>query len=171
MLYAAPMPASSPLWVFAHQALSRHFHEDPARFVATLDGNAAPRYIEQLWRWALSRAGRDTPQHPSFKYVIDRPRPGLAVVWMEFSDVTQSGEPWRIAFFVRDPDPGKANGYTRMFLLEHDEYASQRGGQPCALACESGSDGTHHHLGAILAPHDENGFYEVIVAVLKQGAR
>lgn len=165
------MSALSPLWLFAHKALSQTFHEDPARFVAVLDGNAAPLFIERLWTWALSAAGQQTPKKPALNYDIDRPRPGLAVVWMHFADVTSTGDPWIITFFVREPDPGQANGYTRMFLLEHDAYATEREGRPTAIPCESLADGAHSNFGVALAPDDEEGFYRVIVEVLKRGAQ
>jgi hypothetical protein len=53
--------APTPLWIFAHFALSGEFHREPARFVATLDGNAAPAFLEHMWSWALSSAGAAQP--------------------------------------------------------------------------------------------------------------
>ncbi|HWO18964.1 MAG TPA: hypothetical protein VNO30_09310 [Kofleriaceae bacterium] len=163
--------APSALWTFAHRALSPQFHEDPARFVAMLDGNAAPRYLEQMWAWALSTAGATEPPRPPLRYGIDRPRPGLAIVWMSFRDVTQTGEPWQIRFFVRDPDAGAANGYTRMFLLEHSEYATElAGGTATAIVCESERGGAHRNWGATFAPTDEPGFDDFVVATIRAGA-
>jgi hypothetical protein len=51
----------APLWFFAQRALSRHFHDDPERFVAALDGPEAPRVVADLWSWALSAAKGPTP--------------------------------------------------------------------------------------------------------------
>ena len=162
--------AATALWTFAHRALSPQFHRDPARFVATLDGNAAPAFLEHMWTWALSAAGAAAPPRPPLSYGIDRPRPGLAIVWMAFRDVTVTGEPWHIRFVVRDPDADGAGGYTRMFLLEHSEYATELSGAPTAIACESEADGTHRNWGATLAPTDEAGFDDLVVATLRSGA-
>lgn len=160
--------ATSALWTFAHRALSPQFHQDPARFVATLDGRAAPAYLEQMWAWALSAAGASSPPRPPLSYGIDRPRPGLAIVWMTFRGVTLTGEPWRLRFFVRDPDAGLANGYTRMFLLEHSEYATElAGGTPTAIVCESLPAGEHRNWGATFAPTDEAGFDDFVIATIR----
>jgi hypothetical protein len=162
--------APTPLWIFAHFALSGEFHREPARFVATLDGNAAPAFLEHMWSWALSSAGAVQPARPPLRYGIDRPRPGLTVVWMAFDGVTATGEPWHIRFIVRDPDAGGAGGYRRMFLLEHSEQATEICGVPTAIACESDADGTHRNWGATLAPTDEAGFDDLVVAILRSGA-
>ena len=160
--------AASALWIFAHRALSPQFHQDPARFVATLDGPAAPAYLEQMWAWALSAAGAAQPPRPPLSYGIDRPRPGLAIVWMAFRDVTLTGEPWHIRFVVRDPDSDGANGYTRMFLLEHSEYATElAGGTPTAIVCEDLPGGEHRNWGATLAPADEAGFDDFMIATIR----
>jgi hypothetical protein len=162
---------ASALWTFAHRALSPQFHQDPAGFVATLDGNAAPRYLEHMWSWALSAASATAPPRPPLSYGIDRPRAGLAIVWMELRDVKQTGEPWHIRFFVRDPDPGGANGYTRMFLLEHSEYATElAGGTPTAIVCESLPGGGHRNWGATFAPTDEQGFVDFVIATIRSNA-
>jgi hypothetical protein len=162
--------AATALWTFAHRALSPQFHRDPARFVATLDGNAAPAFLEDMWTWALSAAGAAQPARPPLSYGIDRPRPGLAIVWMAFQGVTATGEPWHIRFIVRDPDAGGAGGYTRMFLLEHSEYATELSGAPTAIACESEADRTHRNWGTTLAPTDEAGFDDFIVTTLRSCA-
>jgi len=162
--------AVTALWTFAHRALAPQFHRDPARFVATLDGNAAPALLEDMWTWSLSAAGATAPPRPPLSYGIDRPRPGLAIVRMAFRGVILTGEPWHIRFIVRDPDADGAGAYTRMFLLEHSEHATELSGAPTAIACESEADGTHHNWGATLAPSDEAGFDDFVVAVLRSGA-
>lgn len=164
------MPPSA-LWTFAHRALASQFHEGPARFVATLDGQAAPAYLEHMWSWALSAAGATEPARPPLTYGIDRPRPGLAIVWMAFRGVRETGEPWHLRCFVRDPDPGATNGYTRMFLLEHSEYATElAGGVPTAIVCESEPGGGHRNWSATFAPTDEQGFVDFVIATLRAGA-
>ena len=162
--------AATVLWTFAHRALSPQFHRDPARFVATLDGNAASAFLEHLWSWALSAAGAAEPPRPPLSYGIDRPRPGLAIVWMSFRDVAATGEPWHIRFIARDPDADGAGGMARMFLLEHSEFATELSGMPTAITCESEADGTHRNWGATFAPTDEAGFDELIAATLQSGA-
>jgi hypothetical protein len=165
--YARGMTASA-LWTFVHRALSPQFHQDPARFVAILDGNAAPAYLEQMWTWALAAAGATEPARPPLTYGIDRPRPGLAIVGMSFRGVTVTGEPWHIRCFVRDPDPGGTNGYTRMFLLEHSEYATElAGGTPTGIVCETQATGTHANWGATFAPTDEAGFNDCVIGLLR----
>jgi hypothetical protein len=160
--------APSPLWLFAHRALSPQFHQDPARFVATLDGNAAPAYLERNWAWALSATGAVEPPRPPLTYGIDRPRPGLAIVWMSFRSVAVTGEPWHVRFIVRDPDPDGTKGYTRMFLLEHSEYATElAGGTPTAIVCESQPDGSHRNWGATFAPTDERAFDDFVIATIR----
>ena len=159
--------APSALWLFAHKALSPLFFEDPARFVATLDGNAAPAFLEQQWRWALQVAGVAEPARPPLTYAIERPRAGLAIVFMGFREVRATGEPWHVRFFVRDPDAGQTNGYTRMFLLEHSEYATEISGKPTAIVCESARDGVHRNWGATFAPEDEQGFDAFVVQTLR----
>jgi hypothetical protein len=160
----------SALWTFAHRALSPQFHQDPARFVATLDGNAAPAFLEHMWRWALSTAGVGQPPRPPLSYYLDRPRPGVAVVAMAFRGVTLTGEPWHLRCFVRDPDPGATNGYARMFLLEHSEYATELAGNvPTAIVCESDPSGGHRSWGATFAPTDEQGFVDFVIATLRSG--
>jgi len=128
---------ASALWLFAHRGLGPHFHQDPKRFVETLDGRGAAAYLEQTWQWALSTARAQTPERPPLTYGIDRPRVGLAIVWMSFQLVTKTGEPWHARFIVRDPEPNLNNGYVRMFMLEHSEYASELSGRADAIACES----------------------------------
>jgi hypothetical protein len=66
------------LWLFAHRALARHFHDDPERFVSALDRPEAPRFLEDLWSWALSAAKASEPERPPVTYGIDRPSPGVA---------------------------------------------------------------------------------------------
>jgi hypothetical protein len=162
------MAPPAALWLFAHRALSGQFHQDPAKFVATLDNNAAaPRYLEQLWTWALGAAGVAEPARPPLKYGIDRPRAGLAIVWMELAPVKLTGEPWQIRFIVRDPDAGASNGYTRMFLLEHSEYASELAAKPQAIVCESPPDGKHLNWGATLAPDDTKGYDDAVIVTLR----
>ncbi|MBX3158853.1 MAG: hypothetical protein KF773_23000 [Deltaproteobacteria bacterium] len=162
--------APSALWLFAHKAMSVLFHEDPARFVATLDGDAAPAFLEHQWRWALDAAGVSEPARPPLGYTIERPRPGLVIVFMQFRGVASTGEPWHVRFFVRDPDVGQANGYARMFLLEHSEYATEMEGTPRAIACESAREGKHHNWGATFAPDDEQGFDAFVADTLRSGA-
>jgi hypothetical protein len=160
--------AATALWTFAHRALSPQFHQDPARFVATLDGRSAPAYLEQMWTWSLSAAGVTDPPRPPLSYGIDRPRPGLAIVWMAFQGARATGEPWHLRFLVRDPDADGANGYNRMFLLEHSEYATElAGGTPTAMVCENLSDGGHRNWGATLAPADEAGFDDFVIATIR----
>src|SRR5688572_6597844 len=131
------MAAPSTRWVFAHRALASLFHENPARFVAALDGATSGAFIEQNWKWALQASGQSSPPRPPMQYRIDRPRAGLAIVAMSFQGVVVTGEPWHARFIVREPDPGQSNGYTRMFMLEHSEYASELTGKPQAIVCES----------------------------------
>jgi len=159
--------SASALWTFAHRALSPHFHQDPKRFVATLDGNGAVAYLEQTWKWALEAANQQAPQRPPLSYGIDRPRAGLVILWMAFQQVTVTGEPWHVRFVVRDPDPGATNGYVRMFLLEHSEYASEISGRPQAIVCESLADGRHRNWGITLAPDDERGFDQVMIETIR----
>ena len=73
------MPPPSALWTFAHRALSPQFHGDPAGFVAALDGNAAPRYLEQMWSWALGAAGVTEPARPPLTYEVQRLANGVVV--------------------------------------------------------------------------------------------
>jgi hypothetical protein len=164
--YARAM-APSALWLFAHRGLARYFHSDPQRFLAVLDGNGAPAFLEQTWAAALASAGASEPPRPPLAYGIDRPRAGLAIIWMRFRDVRTTGEPWHARFFVRDPDPGGANGYTRMFLLEHSDYATEVSRTPTAIVCESEPDGTHRNWGATFAPTDEAGFDDFVIATLR----
>ena len=160
--------SASPLWMFAHRALSPQFHLDPARFVATLDGPSAPKFLEQMWSWALSSTGGGVPPRPPLTYGIDRPRPGLAIVRMAFKDAKATGDPWHARFFVRDPDADGTGGYTRLFLLEHNQYATElAGGAPKALVCESEANGTHRNWGAMLAPTDEDGFTACAIATIR----
>jgi hypothetical protein len=160
--------AASPLWTFVHRALAPQFHQDPVRFVATLDGNAAPVFLERMWAWALSASGATEPPRPPLTYGIDRPRAGLAIVWVAFRNVKDTGEPWHVRFFVREPDADGTHGYTRMFLLEHSEYATElAGGAPTAIVCESQRDGTHRNWGATFAPTDEAGFVDFAIATLR----
>jgi hypothetical protein len=163
--------SSSALWLLAHRGLTTHFHRDPAQFVARLDGNSAPAYLEQTWRWALESAGQREPAKPPLQYGIDRPRANLVVLWMRFANVSVTGEPWQARFIVRDPDAGQTNGYVRSFLLEHDEYGSELARKPQALVCENLADGTHINWGAILAPDDEDGFDRVVSATLRSNPK
>lgn len=156
----------SALWKFAHHALSPQFHADPARFVATLDGPQAPRYLEDMWAWALTSVGATTPARPPLRYGIDRPRDGLAIVRMAFGEVRHTGEPWHIRFVVRAADAGADNGYTRMFLLEHDAYASEQAGQATAIACESEPGGRHRNWSTLFAPGDEDGFDQFVITTI-----
>ena len=159
--------AASVLWTFAHRALAPQFHEDPARFVAALDGNRAPAYLEHLWSWALSSTGQTTPARPPLSYSIDRPREGLAIVAVAFTDVVHTGEPWHARFIVRDPDPDGTNGYARVFYLEHSEYGTEVGGTPTAIVCESQRGGGHRNWGATMAPTDEQSFDKFVIATLR----
>lgn len=157
------------MWLFAHRALASLFHEDPKRFVATLDGRGAVALLEQHWVWALKAAGQSAAQSvkPPLRYGIDRPRDGLAIVWMTFQRVTLTGEPWHARFIVRDPDADGTNGYTRLFMLEHSEYATEIAGTSQALVCESLTEGRHRNWGATLAPTDEQGFDRFVIATLR----
>jgi hypothetical protein len=159
--------APSTLWLFAHSGLARYFHSDPQRFLAMLDGNEAPRFLEQVWSAALTASGATEPARPPLAYGIERPRPDLAIIWMRFRDVRVTGEPWHVRFFVRAPDPDGSNGYARMFLLEHSEYASELAGVPTAIVCEAEADRKHRNWGETLAPSDEAGFDRFVVAVLR----
>ncbi len=151
----------SPLWLFAHKALSPQFHENPARFVATLDTGAAPQYLERMWRWAVQASGRDAPAQPPLTYIIDRPEPGLAIVAMQFRDVTETGEPWQVRFVTRAPD-ASGGAIARMILLEHSAYASELDHAPRAIVCESMADGKHVNWGIVLPPDDEVGFANAV---------
>lgn len=164
------LPMATALGLFAHKALAPLFHRDPKRFVAMLDGDGAVPFLEQAWRWALEAAGQQQPARPPLRYGIDRPREGLAIVWMNFQDVQTTGEPWHVRFIVRDPDSGLANGYTRMFLLEHSEYSSERRGRPQAMVCESEADGKHRNWSVTMAPDDVEGFDRVVIDTLRKAA-
>jgi len=155
---ARAMPPSA-LWTFAHRALSPQFHEDPQRFVATLDGNAAPRYLEQMWQWALAAAGATEPARPPLSYDLQRLSNGV-LLRMQFRDVLVTGEPWAIVFAVKE------GGYARMFLLEHSEYASELAGTPQAIICESCLGGKHQNWGTTLPPGDIEGFERFVVETL-----
>jgi hypothetical protein len=157
--------------MFAHRALAPLFHQEPSRFVKTLDGGKAPYFLEQNWAWALKAAGKVSPSRPPLAYGIDRPRDGLAIVWMRFDEVTTTGEPWHVRFIVRDADPDRANGYVRMFLLEHSEYASELAGKPQALVCESLADGKHRNWATTLAPDDEQGFDAFVIETIRNEPR
>ncbi|MBA3499856.1 MAG: hypothetical protein H0T65_05775 [Deltaproteobacteria bacterium] len=161
--------APSSLWTFVHHGLTPMFLQDPARFVRTLDGHAAPSFLEKLWNWALQSAGGGAPTAP-LRYSIERPRAGLAIVYMQFRDVRYTGEPWHARFFVRDPDPDGTNGYTRCFLLEHSEYATESSGRQTALVCEPSPHGRHQNWEASFAPTDEAGFDAFILATLRSKA-
>ena len=152
--------AASALWTFAHRALSPQFHEDPGRFVDTLDGDTAARYLEQMWRWALESTGASEPAKPPLSYDLQR-LPNGALVRMQFRDVRLTGEPWSIRFAV------KTGGYARMFLLEHSEYASELAGAPQAIICESCQGGRHQNWGATLTPTDEDGFEKFVFETLR----
>ena len=155
------------LWLFAHRALATSFHKDPRAFVEMLAGSGAPSFLEHSWTWALGAAGKATPAKPPLTYDIERPRAGLAIVCMELRQVMRTGEPWHIRFVVRDPDADGANGYARLFMLEHSEYATELAGTQQALVCESLADGRHRNYGATLAPTDEAGFDRFVVATLR----
>ena len=163
--------APSALWLFAHRALASLFHEEPKRFVAALDGRGAVAFLEQNWNWALNAAGLSQPERPPLRYGIDRPRDGLAIVWMAFDDVRVTGEPWHIRFIVRDADPGESNGYTRMFLLEHSEYATELANNtPQAIVCESLADGRHRNWSVTMSPTDESAFDRFVIETLRNQA-
>ena len=149
--------APSALWTFAHRALAPQFHGDPAGFVAALDGNAAPRYLEQMWSWAQGTA------RPPLSYELQRLANGT-LVRMRFRDVRVTGEPWSIRFAIKN------GAHARMFLLEHSEYASELAGVPQAIICESCADGVHRNWGTILAPEDEEGFESFVFATLRAAA-
>jgi hypothetical protein len=157
--------APSALWLFAHRALARHFHDDPERFIAALDGPEAPRFLEDLWSWALSAAKATEPERPPVTYGIDRPSAGVAIVWMQLTGITETGEPWQLRFVVSD-EPS----YERMFLLEHSEYASELAGTPTAIVCETERGGKHRNWSTTTAPTDTAGFDEAMVAAIRGGA-
>jgi hypothetical protein len=163
------MSSTTALWLFAHRGLGPHFHQDPKRFVETLDGRGAVAYLEHTWKWAVgAAAGVPAPDRPPLKYGIDKPRPGLAIVWMTFDQVTKTGEPWQARFVVRDPDANATNGYTRMFMLEHSEYSTElAGGKLEAIACESLADGRHRNFGVTLAPTDMAVFDQFVIDTLR----
>lgn len=158
--------APSALWLFAHRALAPQFHHDPTRFVATLDGGAAPAYLEDMWRWALGAAAEVEPAQPPLSYSLERPRADLAIVRMRFRAVSRTGEPWEIRFIVRQPTPGMA-GYVRMFLLEHSEYASELAGVPTAMVCEAESGGRHRNWDRTFAPTDVDGFDAFVIETIR----
>jgi hypothetical protein len=120
---------------------------------------------------------RQRSRSPPLKYGIDRPRPGLAIVWMAFDQVTQTGEPWHVRFIVRDPDPDSttqqlrrtSNGYARLFLLEHSDYATELAGFGGlqAIVCESLADGRHRNFGVTIPPTDEQGFDQFVIQTLR----
>ena len=90
---------------------------------------------------------------------------------MAFEQVRVTGEPWHIRFLVRDPDPDGANGYTRMFLLEHSEYATElANGTPQAIVCESLADGRHRNWSATVAPTDEEAFDRFVIETVRNQA-
>lgn len=158
---------ASALWLFAHRALGPQFHQEPGRFVETLDGPLAARYLEHNWAWALRAAGTNVPVRPPLTYGIDRPRTGLAIVWMRFQEVTKTGEPWHARFIVRDPDPDQNNGYVRMFMLEHSEYGGELSGKLEAIPCESLADGRHRNFGVTISPGDEAAFDRFVIDTLR----
>lgn len=162
------MPPASPLWSFAHRALAPQFFGDPARFLKILDVGNAPGYLEDMWAWALSTAGVTSRSKPPVSYRIDRPRPGLAIIAMRFQGVTQTGEPWEIRFIVREADPDRANGYARMFLLEHDEYMSETNRRPTAVVCEEDSQEVHRLWGGAQDPADSAAFDAFVVATVSR---
>jgi hypothetical protein len=155
------------LWLFAHRALASSFHRDPAGFIGALDGGGAAPFLERCWSWALEAAGEAAPAKPPLSYDIERPRAGLAILCMQFRDVKRTGEPWHMRFIVRDPDANGANGYSRLFMLEHSEYSTEVDGTPKAIVCETLADGRHRNSGALLAPTDEQGFDKFVVATLR----
>ncbi|HEU0030647.1 MAG TPA: hypothetical protein VFQ53_08440 [Kofleriaceae bacterium] len=155
--------APSTLWTFAHRALSPMFHQDPARFLTRLDGNAAPAFLEQMWTWSLSTTGATAPARPPLSYGIQKLGNG-SLVYMSFREVTKTGEPWSIRFVVKD------GAYARMFLLEHSEYATELGGAPTAIVCESEQGGKHRNWGATFAPTDEEGFERFVFDTLRAAA-
>ena len=169
------MSGPSALWLYAHRALSPQFHDDPAAFVAALDGAAAPVYLEKLWAWAKSKGQGDAPADPPLVYGIDR-RAGRTIVWMELSQVTRTGEPWQIRFVESSGFAGPRSAAegrrgaeivaarARMFLLEHSEYATERDGKPTAIVCESEPGGRHVNWGLTLAPDDAGGFDAFVLA-------
>jgi hypothetical protein len=162
------MPSS--LWLFAHRALSPQFHADPGKLVEMLDSNIAPALLERMWTWALSQSGATEPARPPLRYHIERPQDGLAVVAIGFTEVTQTGEPWQIRLIVRAPDPGGANGHARMFLLEHDAYATELAKSPTAIVCESCAGGRHVNWGETLPPDDTDGFDRIVSQRVREAA-
>lgn len=160
--------STSALWLFAHRGLGPNFHQDPKRFVETLEGRGAVDYLERTWRSALEAAGGlRSPERAPLTYGIDRPAPGLAIVWMRFDQVSKTGEPWHARFIVRDPDPNASNGYARMFMLEHSEYGSELAGKLDAIACESLPDGRHRNFGVTMAPSDEQAFDRLVLDTIR----
>jgi hypothetical protein len=158
---------TSPLWLFAHHALSPQFHRDPAQFVRLLDSPVAPRFLEDMWSWALKSSGHSQPERPPLSYGIDRPRAGVVVIAMRFEQVAHTGEPWEMRFFARDPSPDGTGAYYRVFLLEYSEYASEQGGGPSAILCENTGDGTHRNWGVVLSAAARERFDEVVMEKLR----
>lgn len=98
----------SALWLFVHRGLAAYFRQDATKFVDVLDGPRAGAFLEHTWTWAQETSKQISPPRPPLEYGIDRPRPGLAIVWMGFDQVTKTGEPWHVRFIVRDPDPARS---------------------------------------------------------------
>jgi len=161
--------APSALWLFAHRALAPQFHEDPRRFVAVLDGGAAPAFLERAWSWAREGGTPGAPERPPLSYGIERIANGV-IVWIRFRDVTLTGEPWAIRAIVKDGEPGAPPVYARMFLLEHSEYATEQAGKPSAIVCEAAPAGVHRNWGVLLPPDDDRGFDDAVFAILRQAA-
>ena len=155
--------APTTLWMFTHRALAREFHRDHQKFVANLDGKIAPVYLERMWAWALQATNASEPTRPPLQYGIDT-LPNGRIVWMRFADVVTTGEPWAIRFIVKD------GAYARMFLLEHNEYATELDGKPTAIVCESLADGTHRNLGMTLGTEDDPAFDEIVFETLHRDA-
>jgi hypothetical protein len=95
-----------------------------------------------------------------------RPRPLLAIVVMRSFGVKKTGEPWEMRFTLREQDAEVANGYARMFLLEHDECLSEVNRRPPAVVCESEST-CHRNWGHEQAPDDIKAFDAFVVATVR----
>lgn len=159
--------APTALWLFAHRALAPALHEDPRRFLATLDGAAAPRFLEQLWSWAREHGAG--PDRPPLTYDLQRIANG-AIVRFRFRDVTATGEPHAIRVAVKDGAPAAPPAYARVFLLEHSEYATEQAGRPTAILCEAAPAGLHRNHGVLLDPGDDDGLDAAVFAILRRDA-
>lgn len=149
----------TPLWLFAHRALSPQFHRDPYKLITRLASDHATRYLERLWTWSLDAVGADAPITPPVIYGIERLPEGGVHLRMRFAGVAWTGEPYLVSCVIKDREP------SRMFLLEHSELASERAGRPLGIVCESQASG-HRSSGALVDAHDDRRFEDEIVRIL-----